>query len=201
MRIFYVLYVRNGILKDCLEAIRFLCNPLEKYAAHITVRGPYQKQMKKDELQEINDKLFGNHIIIDRGDNFFNLGQNTVFFRCTSSKLKEVWKKRDYPYNPHITIYDGHSVEFSRKLYSVVSKYSYNIDLQADELIPLFSDKGQESFYLGLIFNNELISKIAEEDLKSLNVMEMSEEHRLSIIKRICKHLSVLSLANSLVAL
>ena len=175
------------MLRDCLEAIRLICNPSEKLPAHITVRGPYRGKIN---VSGINNRLAGHRVTIDRVGNFFDSGQNTVFFRCRSPILKEIWKKPDFPFNPHITIYDGTSPEFAGDLYSVVDQYNYNVDFEVEKLFPLSSRRGQASFGLYSDFNSELVSEIANEPVEPAMVQDMPHEWRLPIIGKICEYLS-----------
>jgi 2'-5' RNA ligase len=193
MRVFYVLHVKEKALSDCLEAIRFLCNPAEKHRAHITVRGPYKKRI---DIKSINQKIAGDTVEIDSVGNFFDTGQNTVYFRCSAPELKSVWNKRDYPFNPHITVYDSDSGEFARRLFSVISQYKYRVKFRADELEMIESRKGQESFSLALAFNSGLVHRIVGRKIDAGDVRELSADRRLELVRRLCKHLSALSVRN-----
>src|SRR6266404_4798519 len=119
MKVFYVLYVRDAPLGDCLEAIRLFADPSAKMSAHLTVRGPYKKKLP---LLSLRSRINGERICVEDVGNFFREGQNTVFFSCFSPHLQTIWKKTDFGYNPHITIYDGSSRSFGRKLYSVMNR-------------------------------------------------------------------------------
>jgi len=124
MSVFYVLHVKEKSLSDCLDAIRFLCDPAEKQKAHITVRGPYQRKI---DIRSVNDKVAGRIVSIDGVDNFFAYNQNTVFFHCSAPVLTTVWKKPDFPFNPHLTIYDGRSTEFAHRLYDILKAHTYRL--------------------------------------------------------------------------
>ena len=104
-RMFHVLYVPDGLIADCIDAIRVLAHPSEKHRAHITVRGPYQRASNR--LDSVNRSIESSEINIDGSGNFFESGQNTVYLRCRSPNLESVWYKPDYGFNPHITLYDG----------------------------------------------------------------------------------------------
>jgi hypothetical protein len=187
MRVFYVIYLEDGLLLDCIEAIRLLSNPMEKVPAHITVRGPYSTKINTSRMNEV---LVGNSVTIDRTGNFFEDGQNTVFFGCTSPVLEKVWFKRDFPFSPHVTLYDRESTEFARRLYEVVSGYKYYFSLKADKLHPLESRKGQASFRLQMWSSLTRLSTLLGEDLRSSDVPHISLESRLKWINKLCKHLS-----------
>jgi hypothetical protein len=187
MRVFYVLHIKERALSDCLETIRFLCNPAEKHRAHVTVRGPYRKRI---DVNAINRRIAGEIVLIDDVGNFFDSGQNTVFFRCSAPELRTVWSKPHYPFNPHITLYDSGSSEFAHKLFSVASKYTYCLRFPADQLEAIESRKGQASFSLAMAFNSELVYSVVGEKVCASDVRDLTEERRLQIVEHLCKHLS-----------
>ena len=47
MRYFYVIYIKDELLNNFINAIRLLSNPSEKHDCHITVRGPYSEPIEK----------------------------------------------------------------------------------------------------------------------------------------------------------
>jgi hypothetical protein len=187
MPVFYVLHVQEKPLGDCIDAIRFLCNPSEKQRAHITVRGPYQKKI---DIEGINRRLVGGIVSIDGVGNFFDSQQNTVFFRCSAPKLKAVWRKPDFPFSPHITIYDGGSAEFAHRLYDLLNRYDYSLRFRADELEAIESTKGQKSLQLALAFNSSFVRKIVGERITADVVPILPEQQRLGFVAQLCKHLS-----------
>jgi hypothetical protein len=189
MKIFYVLHIREKALADCIDAIRYICNPAEKQRAHLTVRGPYQKRI---DVTTISKKIVGDTVSIDSVGNFFDSGQNTVFFHCSAPELKNVWNKPQFPFNPHVTIYDGNSKEFAQRLYAVISRYNYCLRFQADELEPIQSIKGQESMSLAFAFNSKLVFQALGEKIVPGAILLLSEERKLQLIERLCRHLSAL---------
>lgn len=192
MKIFYVLHIREKVLADCVDAIRFICNPTEKQRAHLTVRGPYQKRI---DVAAISKRIVGDTVSIDRVGDFFDAGQNTVFFHCTAPELKNVWNKPNFPFNPHITLYDGKSREFARRLYAVISRYDYCLRFRADELEPIESIKGQESMSLAFAFNSKFMGKVLGERIGPDAVPILSDERRLELVERLCQHLAALPVA------
>jgi hypothetical protein len=190
MKIFYVLHIREKALADCIDAIRFICNPGEKQRAHMTVRGPYQRRIN---VTAISRRIVGDTISIDGVGNFFDAGQNTVFFHCSAPELKNVWSKPHYPFNPHITLYDSSSREFAKKLYAVIGKYNYSLSFQADELEAIESRKGQDSLSLALAFNSKLVSRLGGERVAPNAIPTFSDEHKLMLVERLCEHLSAQS--------
>lgn len=187
MKLFYVIFVKDEILGSYLNAIRYLSNPNEKHNAHITVRGPYKVQI---DVSRYN-KIINNEIIsIKEVGTFFEGEQNTVFLRCESEKLEEVWQKPDYGYNPHITLYDGKSKNFARDLVKILNSHLINFSFKADKLSLLQSIKGQSDYRLSLEANLKYIGAIIEKSLSHTLVEKMTEEQRLELIDKITDHLS-----------
>jgi hypothetical protein len=194
MPFFYVLHVKTKPLADCLDAIRFLCNPTEKQRAHITVRGPYKKKI---DVRGINEKVTGGIVSFDGIGNFFDSCQNTVFFRCSAPRLRAVWSKSDFPFNPHLTIYDGKSPEFAHRLFDLISRYEYPLRFRAEELEAIESRKGQNSMSLALAFNSDLVRRAVGRDINAAEVPKLSEQRRLDLIDRLCRYLAALPMKQS----
>jgi len=189
MPFFYVLHVKAKPLADCLDAIRFLCDPLQKQRAHVTVRGPYRKRIS---VNKLNDKVSGGIVSFDGVGNFFSSHQNTVFFRCSAPRLKAVWNKPDFPFNPHLTIYDGKSAEFAHRLFELVSRYQYPLRFRAEQLEAIESKKGQSSMSLALAFNSDLVRKAIGQGIVAADVPGLSEHERLKMIDRLCRYLGTI---------
>src|SRR5260370_20339551 len=187
MRVFYVLYICEPELSDCVDAIRLLANPAEKSAAHLTVRGPYQRKLPMSHLSE---KIVGRSIFVDRVGNFFQEHQNTVFFSCFSPDLSLIWKKSDFGFNPHITIYDGDSDRFARKLYGILRKNRYSFRFTAGRLEPFVSIRRQNGFRLQLTFNSRLVSEILGKRVTAKDIPTLSASHRLEFIGAISAYIS-----------
>ena len=113
------------VLNISNRKINFLFNKLrESYPnsipklPHVTIRGP-QKDFKqstinntKDIIQKISMEIIGLDIIESNNISF-------CVFKINAPSLKKVWNKPDFPkkefgYNPHITLYKGdkHTAEF-----------------------------------------------------------------------------------------
>lgn len=189
-RVFYVVYIQDGLEKDCIEAIRLLCNPFEKTAAHLTVRGPHGRKIAPNSW---NQKLEGNHVLINGVDRFLGDGQNTVFFRCSSPRLSWVWYKPDFGFNPHITIYDGSDRLFAEEVYGTMSNYGYRLSFKADRLEPLISTKGQTRMALKIALNQDRISELIRERFDIREIASMPNYHKLTIIDRLCHYISIAS--------
>lgn len=191
--VFYVLYIKNKPVEACLDAIRLFANPNRKIRSHshITVRGPLKSEKKKEDLEKLNKKLIGNVVEITGAGHFLLAHQNTVFFKCDSPALSAVWKKKDYhEFNPHITIYNGNSNVFAKKIYEVISQYKYNISFPGDQLEKYVTKSNQESLLLDFTFDPNLFYRILNEHIRTDTISCMSDRKRLEYIDNICYYLS-----------
>ncbi len=192
MRVFYVIYIEDEVIRACLNAIRILCNPRVKTSAHLTVRGPYKTKIKRQRLDVLNELVHNSRIIVYGVDKFFEPNQNTVFLQCASPELPLVWKKRDYGYNPHITLYDGDSRTFAENLLRILCSFRFNFSFTADKLSPLVMKKGQLNFFSPIETNASVISSIIGRQFDVRLIDSMSVVERLNLIRKICCHLSQL---------
>lgn len=147
-RIFYVIYLPPSKLRDRVDLIRLLANPNERWRAHLTVRGPFERRVGYKVLERLNRTIAGARVSVNGADMFHNGSNFTVYLRCRSSELKQVWKKRDYPFNPHITLYDGRSEQVAQFLLSLLLSYKPAFEFKVVELSPLESRKGMLNFDL-----------------------------------------------------
>ena len=189
-RTFHVLYVPDGLIAGCINAIRVLASPAEKNRAHITVRGPYQGVSNL--TNTISRVIESSEINIHGSGNFFDSGQNTVYLRCKSSKLETVWDKPDYGFNPHITLYDGPSHEFAEKLWNVVSSRTYDISFIAGPLTPLVSSRRHQG---GVSLQADLDLRLFREvtglnlAITGMTVQSLGQDERLKAIDKLCEYL------------
>ena len=188
-RTFHVLYVPDGLIASCIDAIRVLANPGEKHRSHITVRGPYPSS--RNQFDNISRFVEGSEIKIDGAGNFFESGQNTVYLQCESPKLEHVWYKPDYGFNPHITLYDGSSYEFSRRLWEIVSSRTYDISFMAGPLTPLVSSRRRQGgMVLQADLDSRLLRDVADLDTDEVTVEGLGQDDRLKAIDKLCNFLS-----------
>jgi hypothetical protein len=184
IRVFYVIYFENKDIQRTLDAVRFIFNPKVKNPAHVTIRGPYRQRYKINNLRK---QISGSFISVLGIDSFFNETQNTVVIKIDSPNLLSVWKKDDYGYNPHITIYDGNSRSFASDLVDLLSKINFTFSFVAEDLSPLISHKGQNSFNLKISFDEEFISKLLERKITVGEIEKFSFEERLPIIEKLMR--------------
>ncbi|MFY0523210.1 hypothetical protein ACN28I_08515 [Archangium gephyra] len=187
MRVFYVVYVGDEAIASHLDAIRLICNPDEKTSAHVTVRGPYRQRFK---MPVLTREVTSEPVFVSGVGNFFEHRQNTVFLRCESDALRRAWFKRDYPYNPHVTLYDGSSAAFARNLYARIQGVKLSFCFEPTPLKALVSRRGQRDAEVWMRLNYALVSQVAGYAVTAEAIRNMTEEERLKIAVRLAKHLS-----------
>ena len=189
-RVFYVVYFRNRRLQYSLDAMRFIANPLEKNYAHITVRGPYKQRYN---LRAMDKAIDGTEVTAHGVGSFFGYSQNTVFIKCHSEMLRDVWRKTDYGFNPHVTIYDGESREFAEillgRLYHLTIKFRFVVG----RLHPLVTRSGQYSMELSQAFDEALFKEITGIHVSASEVGGLSNEKRVTLIESFARRLPELA--------
>ena len=104
--------------------------------------------------------------------------------------MNEVWRKPDFPDGVgHLTLYDGKSKDFAEKLFSLLSKYSWEFDVKTGELEPLIVNKIAPSFFLYLETVGEIYERIFSSGMSLEKLKSMNDDKRLEAIKRICEFL------------
>lgn len=182
MAYFVYLTLASGEARRFINALIFLADPTEKNPAHITLKGPMQKepedlgQIEKD-FTQVKLSVFGT------GD-FFSHGQNTVYLRCDSPMIKKHWKKKDYPYNPHITIYDGRSKLHAEKIFALLNGHRLHFEVGIDKAICIARGK-QRSLDLLWDLDLELINRAAGHALTQNDIRNMPPERRFHIMERL----------------
>ena len=194
---FYAIFIPGGLIKDCIDAIRFISLPTEKKPAHITVRGPYKRRIAQKHLINFNNEIKGSFIRITGVGNFFSNNQNTVYLSCEGVTLRKTWKKKDYGYHPHITLYDGNDKKFSYDLYNALRKFKINLSFKAESLTLVKKSNGQISFELKLDLAKEILKNVLGNSLENyVDIEKLSADDKLSLIENIMKNLVKLPCPN-----
>lgn len=184
--IFYGLYIYDSWVNTCIEAICMLCDPNTADRPHITVRGPYRREVHDSRKWK---DYRPNHVTIYGVDNFFDDGQNTVFLACTIPQKKSVWWKPHYPSGTcHLTLYDGTSRQLAEKLWCILKQFNWRLQVPCGPMEILRSEIQIDLFTLADTRELERgLEQATGLDLSIGNVMQMSEETRLRCIKTICQ--------------
>lgn len=193
-KFFFVIYFHDAFIKMMLDSLRLVADPSQSNLAHITVKGPYQRFEKK-RLQEDTVQIRGKEIGVNGAGCFFSETQNTVFFKCLYNKeLYHIWNSKEYKtykeFHPHITIYDGDDVHFSRRLYEAINKYNIKFSFKVDEL-EIYSSKYKNNLFslkdeVDYLFLSKLSGMLITKD----NIENYTNEQRITIIEKLCDHFS-----------
>ena len=179
-RIFYVAYFSDERLQSSFDAMRLIADPQEKSRAHITLRGPYSQRYN---VSRLDRGIRGAEVAANGAGSFFQEGQNTVFVRCWSDELRKAWKKRDFGFNPHITIYDGSSREFAMELFERLDQLTLDFHFFVDGLSALVSQAGQYSTELHQSFDEGFATRVVGRPLDLSEIKLLSDGQRISLIE------------------
>jgi 2'-5' RNA ligase len=198
VKIFLVVSPKDEYINTILDAIRIFADPVQKHGSHITLRGPYERDFDnldevkflEKKIEEIEKKIIGTKVIVEGINHFFNHGQNTVYFNCIKDeKLLEVMYKKNYrkEKNPHITIYDGKDVDFSKQLFNRLynKKIYFEFDIEkVDTLVSIYKSQGR-MFLLKDTLNFSILSEILSLDITYELILKMQQTERLDYIEKL----------------
>lgn len=189
---FYVLYSKDKKIEDTLNAIKILSDDSQRTAAHITVRGPYLRKLPKTKVATFSENIANTSLHFSGVGNFFDYGQNTVFFKCDDNeKLKNIWKKTGYKdFKPHITLYDGADKVFARKLFEILQKSFKSFEFKVDQLSFLESKSSDEmDFYRQRLkqdlVNYEHFKEVLNIDIDKEKIHTIDEYQKLNYISKL----------------
>lgn len=187
MRWFLFIFLQESRIRDYLNALIFLANPTEKLPAHITVGGPYNNR-RRGRSPKL-EKYQGRRVAFIGAGNFFHDGQNTVFLRCGSDFLDEVWDKGAEYNTPHLTIYDGDSRSFAERLFNNIESFKMFFTARVGKVCLMQSLKGQKNFGLLMETNFELVRNSTQLDFTKDEIVAMDDSQRLAHICRVLTNL------------
>jgi hypothetical protein len=181
---FHIVRLGDEELQAALDMIIYCANPAAKLGAHITVRGPYSSLKAASEYCfDITGQRL--HIL---GPEFFNNSNRVIYLRCAADSLRSHWWKSDFPYNPHLTLYDGPDLRLANELYesSAASRMIGTVPAGPAEII---STATLGSFALaqnGVDFH--LLSQLSRQTLSHQHVLELSQGERTQILRGLCQY-------------
>lgn len=200
MKFFYVIKIHNPILRTIVDGIRLLSDQSQKHTAHITVRGPYESERDyiPDSFEEWQKAVIGTHVRVIGIDTFFNVEQNTVFFKCESTDLKKLWWKKHFKnYSPHITIYDKKDREWASQIIEVFDVIPIDFTFKVYSLEKLISDSKTSPKIQGKLFDKlyysfdfNLLSEFLGVPINWTILKNIDAKDRLSYIKELAQLLS-----------
>ena len=175
MRYFLFMTIEDEILANFLNLAIFALNPDEKWEAHVTLAGPFSSTRNLPKKRAYVKKIS----VLGTG-NFFSSGQNTVFLKIGASELAEVWNKPDYPYNPHLTLYDGPNAKLAHHLYQSLSNMRIFLKFFVSRLVVATSIKGQSSpIFLSNPINFQSLFSTRSLSWKDFRMLD--DENRINI--------------------
>lgn len=190
---FYVAYPSDDLIKLYINAIRVIAEETQRTQVHITVRGPYRKQLSKAEVENFSSKIKGEEIVVNDIGNFFDSNQNTVFFNCFENEnLRNVWKKTTYnKFNPHLTIYDGDDKFYANEIFSRLKEKFVPFVFHIEELSWLEPKNKEklELFHLKSIIDFEKVSLLLNYDLNLSSIKGLHKTDRLKFISILAEKL------------
>lgn len=182
MAYFVYLTLAPGEPRQFLNALIFLADPSTKNPAHITLKGPLKKQ--PEDLTQIEQDFNQVKVSVFGAGDFFADSQNTVFLRCGSPMIKKHWKKKDYPYNPHITIYDGRSRLQAERVFHLLNQSRLYFSVGIDKAVCI-ARGNQRSLDFLWDLDLQLISRAAGKSLTQKDIRDMPSERRFHIMEKL----------------
>ena len=182
--IIYAVKVEDIRLSSVLNYVKYLCAPNSKTEIHLSVQGPFRAPIRPEKFEKFNTTIKNALIKIDAVGNFFEFYQNTVYLRCGGNAIRRVWDKKDYPFMPHLTLYDGANSEFATELYGMLKEFTIDFTFKSSGLICYDTEKLVPSTLLKLGINTEVINSVLGFDWRTKDSTEYSQEQKLDLIKR-----------------
>jgi adenine-specific DNA-methyltransferase len=193
-----VLYIRDDVVAPHLELLRNICEPGSKARPHVTVRFFKKLAIPADHLDTVVS-----HVDLLAAGAFLDIDPSrpnrTVFIRCQSDDLLTLEHKPQFPTSEfHITIYDGSSELFAKKLIGVLKKFpwAFRVALpKKSSLATIEIKKKRVSKNPAIKVREydpkvkELFEKIFEQPLSEDLVLSFSDKKKLEAVKRICASL------------
>lgn len=102
-------------IRKLLNLAIFALSPTEKWPAHITVAGPFNRRPRSRAHPEFDRTVFVLGVW-----NFFSIGFGTVYLKVGMPGIEKYWSKPDFVGNPvtHVSIYNGRDFEFANAIFN-----------------------------------------------------------------------------------
>jgi hypothetical protein len=193
-----VLYIKDDVVAPHLELMRNICEPTSKAKPHVTVRFFNKLAIPADYI-----RATANHVDMLAPGAYLNSlsirDNRTVFIRCQADDLLSLEHKPLFPTSEfHITVYDGSSDYFARKLFEILSKYrwAFRLELPKASSLTTIEIKPKGARRVVAKMSREyapnvvrLYREIFSKDLNENEILSLSENVRLEIVDKICAHL------------
>ena len=116
---FLCLEITQPQIRSLLWGIQWMLAGKEpRKPVHLTLRGPYEREIGKDTVKKHRNALGNDVLRICGVGRFSNPGERVVFLHVASPNLRSVWWKPTYPirdhgFTPHISLYRGSDADFA----------------------------------------------------------------------------------------
>jgi hypothetical protein len=134
----------------------------------------------------------GNAMTILEPGSFFFGRQSTVILRCEVVGIRDIWHKPDFQQGePHITLYDGPSLQMARIVKHIASKFSWNIVTEISDL-QVIERKSRVDDYLDLYFENvwAVGGRVLGANFSGRSVALLDGLDRVNAISRVCEYIT-----------
>lgn len=175
-RHFAFLYPDDPGLQELLDLAIFILDPTEKLSAHITVAGPFA-----DPKSLPQDTTFLNKICVFGVDRFRSDHQNTIFLKIDAEDLEEIWNKPDFPFNPHLTLYDGGDRDLADRLYEALFQLRLYFCFYVSKVTHVSLVKGQGSWNLLSSVNLSLLPELKGKSASDIKGLSREERILLAV--------------------
>lgn len=111
---FVFIFPARGEIRKLLNLAVFALSPREKWPAHVTVAGPFQRRPHSRSNPNFNRTIFSLGVW-----NFFDQGLNTVYLKVGMPGMDKYWFKPTFMGNPvaHLSLYNGDDSEFAKDIF------------------------------------------------------------------------------------
>lgn len=198
----YVLNI-GGDFGLAIELIRKISEPESKSIPHITIR--YVDVLSDNNLNDYDNKKVSKIEIIKPGtfgvESDLDQSNRTVFLECEAEELEELVHKPHFPDSVfHITLYDGSSTSYAKKLYELVRTIEWNFELHFNDeaylsKIEIKKKKKKKFSPDGNDYSDELSSLFHSLTGKTLSyelLISLNDDERLFFIELVVEYINVL---------
>ncbi len=192
-----VLYICDEVVGPHLELLRNVCEPKSTSRPHITVRYSRRLSVPAEHLK----KMVTHIDLIEPGS--FNIEEKAiksnrvVYIKCMSDELIHMEHKPHFPTSEfHITMYEGKSKVFARRLLRVLKPFNWgfrvplprNTSLDTVRIKPYGKPRIRTSRSFSQRLQN-LFLEATSEHLSHDLLDRLTDARRLELVSLICSHL------------
>jgi adenine-specific DNA-methyltransferase len=191
----YVLYVHENALGPAFELLRRTCQPASRSTSHITLRAPIRAL--KDSDLELYETTRIDRIHVVGPDSFGDVSTAktpVVFLRCESALLESLSYKPDYPDSVfHLTVYDGGSRQFARRVLSVLREFRWSFDISMPPRRPSRIEMGRHRSPQTRVRLSRgalaLLRDLCGSRASAADLKHLDDDARIALLRDICTYI------------